>query len=125
MLFKAWGVICSKGPAVFLDHTKAMEYAGKHHGSVLPLRNFPYTDATYVEKTQHNGIDIRQAGEIASERSEQLYPYPPIAEESRMCSGPAEPLLLACGNSSPCETQGLEQSTQDSDDPLQCSGPAC
>lgn len=37
MVFRAWGVVCPKGNAVFLDHTRAMEYAAKHHGVVVKL----------------------------------------------------------------------------------------
>ncbi len=37
MIYRAWMVVCNKGTAVFLDHTRAMEYAAKHHGIVVKL----------------------------------------------------------------------------------------
>jgi hypothetical protein len=57
-------VVCNKGNAVFLDHTRAMEYAAKHHGIVVKLMGkldgIPESihENGYVEKAHH-----QQAGE--------------------------------------------------------------
>lgn len=41
---------CSKGPAVFLDHARAMDYARKWHGIIEPMFTFPDgTEIRYAE----------------------------------------------------------------------------
>ena len=113
VIFRAWGVASPKGNAVFLDHTRAMEYAGKMHGVLVDL------STTYnVQETRDYSYDIRQEGQAVVERCEL------IPEESS-CNGTGSKSCRAgatdistCGNSCSCTTEGLEQSASTGDNPL-------
>lgn len=105
MIFRAWGVVCPKGNAVFLDHTRAMEYAGQQHGILVDLSR------SYEQETQNNSPNIRQEGQASLERAEFIHEISPITgESSKSCRAGAED-ISSCGNSCSCTTEGLEQST--------------
>lgn len=58
MIFRAWGVVCAKGRAVFLDNTRALEYATKQHGIIVKLMGqYEYNPENLVEVVEPEEVE--------------------------------------------------------------------
>lgn len=124
MLYKAWMVVGANGNAVFLDHTRAMEYAGQHHGIVITLTNHtpnvvdvPFREI-YVKEAPNNLSDIRQEGKAVIERCEQLHEDTSASSGSSSSSGNTCQTNVACGDSCACTATEMEPSPSTSNNPL-------
>lgn len=100
MKFRAWGVVCEKGNSVFLDHTRAMEYAAKHHGQVVDL------SSEYVKETSNNRYSVGQTGQDDKPRTEQLSENPSFAILLCEENGTARERISTCGNCCSVSSQG-------------------
>lgn len=100
IIFRAWGVVSPKGNSVFIDQTRAMEYAGKHHGQVVDLSR------SYEQKTSNNSHPVGQTGEDDKSGTKQLYPYPPVAKVFCEESGATSEGVSTCGSGCSLEGEG-------------------
>jgi len=103
---RAWYVECRKGPAVFLDQTKALEYASKFEGFITPLVKFNEQEAC------NKCIHLRQERKALELGKEQLSKNPPTTGQDGSESWDTREGVSTCGNCSTCKTEGLEQSPQ-------------
>ncbi len=120
-LYKCYLVDCVKGPAIFLDHTKALEYVGKHGGILVTMTG----SINHVQTPQHNSSNIRQEGQASEPRAQLIHEDPPDTSQSSTSNGQPSKDILACGDSGIGAYKGLEQALQACNDPVQCSGPSC
>jgi hypothetical protein len=111
--FRAWGVVCEKGNSVFIDHTRAMEYADKHRGILVDLSTF-YN----VKAAQHNSPSVRQEGTASCEGYKLLHEDTSTTSESSSGSGNSCETNATCGNSSVGASETMEQGLSPCDNPL-------
>lgn len=111
-------VECLKGDAIFLEHSRADEYAIIYKGTVVPFYR-------HVQETPNNSSNLRQEGQAASSGSEQLPKDTSPNGESISGSESASEAIPACRDCSPGEIEGLEQGPSHCGDPLQQFGAAC
>ncbi len=103
---RAWYVECSRGPAVFLDETKALEYASKQNGFLTPLVKFNEQEA--CDKCIH----LRQKRKTLELGKEQLLENTSTTGQDGTASWDAASSVSSCGDCRTCEAEGLVESPQ-------------
>jgi hypothetical protein len=118
-MLQNWMVVCRRGWALFLEQTRAEEYAAMHNGVVHHM--VPSTEYSRVKEAPDISVDIRQERAAPLTRNQQLSKDTPT--DGKVCSGSgaASKAVSACRDSGPCKAEGLDKGPQNGGHTLQCS----